>query len=221
MGGRINDDLSMQIRNERVELRITEAQEQTPHVLTKEEQKQVDKYEQEKRRYSYAYEPKFRKYDYLPNGKLRIAAYGESYIRDTNVAGIEERIGEVLIALFLQSEDVRIEREKREEAQRKAEEEKRKKELRRQQYNDEIDKLQVLVNQASDYEIACKIRAYIAAVMQQELAAERIEWITWAKAKADWYDPIVAAEDPVFRKRNHGADSKDQAPEKKSPYFFW
>ena len=28
-------------------------------------------------------------------------------------------------------------------------------------------------------------------------------WITWAKAKADWFDPTVAAKDMFFGKRNH------------------
>ena len=107
--------------------------------------------------YHYAYEPKFRKYDYIPTGKLRVAAYGESFIRDSSTAGVEERIGEILLALYLQSEDVRIEREKREEAKRKAEEERRQKELRRQKYNDEVDKLQALNNAARDYETACRI----------------------------------------------------------------
>lgn len=221
LGGKINDDLSMMIRNEHVVLRITEGREQTPHVLTKDELKQVEKYEQEKKKYRYAYEPKFRKYDYVPTGKLRVAAYGESFIRDSSTAGVEERIGEILLALYLQSEDVRIEREKREEAKRKAEEERRQKELRRQKYNDEVDKLQALNNAARDYETACRIRAYIAAVESSpELDAETLDWIAWAKAKADWYDPTVAATDPLFGKRNHSADPNSKTPTKKSSYFY-
>ena len=149
LGGKIREDLSMEIRSEHVVLKITEGRDQTPHVLTKDEIKEVEKYEQEKKKHHYAYEPKFRKYDYVPTGKLRIAAYGESYIRDTSTAGVEERIGEILLALYLQSEDVRIEREKREEAQRKAEEEKRQKELRRQKYNEEVDRLQALTNEVN------------------------------------------------------------------------
>lgn len=222
LGGKIREDLSMEVRGEHVVLKITEGRDQTPHVLTKDEIKQVEKYEQEKKKYHYAYEPKFRKYDYVPTGKLRIAAYGESYIRDTSTAGIEERIGEILLALYLQSEDVRIEREKREEAQRKAEEEKRQKELRRQKYNEEVDRLQALTNEARDYETACQIRAYVAAVeARHDLDDETIEWVTWAKAKADWYDPTVAMEDPIFGKREHSADKKEKTPEKKNSYFYW
>ena len=222
MGGKIREDLSMEIRGEHVVLKITEGRDQTPHVLTKDEIKQVEKYEQEKKKYHYAYEPKFRKYDYVPTGKLRIAAYGESYIRDTSSSGVEERVGEILLALYLQSEDVRIEREKREEAQRKAEEEKRQKELRRQKYNEEVDRLQALTNEARDYETSCQIRAYVAAVeARHDLDAETIEWVAWAKAKADWYDPTIAIVDPIFGKRMHSADTKEKTPEKKNSYYYW
>ena len=222
LGGIINDDLSMMIRNEHVVLRITEGREQTPHVLTKDELKQVEKYEQEKKKYHYANEPKFRKYDYIPTGKLRIAAYGESFVRDSTTAGVEERIGEIFLALYLQSEDVRIEREKREEAKRKAEEERRQKELRRLKYNDEVDKLQALNNAARDYETACRIRAYITAVEAKlDLDDETLQWIIWAKSKADWYDPTVGAEDPTFGKRNYSSDSKEKTPTKKELYYYW
>ncbi len=48
LGGRINDDFSIMIRGERVYLSITEGRDQSPHVLTKSEQKQLDDYERDK-----------------------------------------------------------------------------------------------------------------------------------------------------------------------------
>ncbi len=222
LGGKVNNDLSMMIRNEQVFLNITEDRDKTPHVLTKDELKQIEKYEHDKKKHYFAYEPKFRKYDYIPNGKFRIGAYGKRYIRDTESSGVEERIGEILIVLYLQSEDAKIEREKREEEQRKAEEERRQRELQRQKYNDEVDKLQALANEVHDYETACRIRAYIAAVeTRQHMDAETIEWITWAKAKADWFDPTISGPDPVFGKRNHSSDQNDKIPTKKSSFYYW
>ena len=42
---------------------------------------------------------------------------------------------------------------------------------------------------AKDYDKACKIRAYIAAVEADPvLSQEKKEWIQWAKQKADWID---------------------------------
>ena len=60
--------------------------------------------------------------------------------------------------------------------------------------------------------MACQIRAYISAVESQpDLDPSQIEWIVWAKAKADWYDPTMEKVDPIFGKRNH---SNPKEPEK-------
>ena len=80
-----------------------------------------------------------------------------------------------------------------EEAVRKQREEKQRLEERRKRYNLEVEKTKALLNQAEDYDTACKIRAMVAAAKQKGTATA--EWIAWANAKADWYDPIVAAKD--------------------------
>ena len=153
--------------------------------------------------------------------KLPFAARRDSYLRDTDHIGLEGRLGEILLDLYIESENVRIEREKREAAQRKAEEEKRQKELRRQRWDAEIDKLQALENEAADYERACKIRAYVAAVKAKpELTEDEKSWILWANAKADWLDPTIAANDPIFGTRNHSKNEDSKAP-KKSGYHWW
>lgn len=204
LGGSVNQDLSVQIHGEYVMFLVMEGQEQTKHVLTKTELKQLEKYEKEKLTYKYAREPKFRKYDYLPTGRLTFSACRDSYIRDSAAAGLESRVGELLLGLYTESEAVRIEREAKEAAKRKAEEEARQKELRCQRYNDEVDRLAALKNEAADYQMACRIRAYAAAVeAKQDLSEKEIEWIAWAKAKADWYDPTVNKIDPIFGERDH------------------
>ena len=212
LGGSINSDLSVQIRGEHVRFSVSEAQEQVKHALTKEEQKKLEQYEKDKKLHKYAYEPKFQKYDYLPTGKLTFTAYRGSYIKDTTSVGLENRVGEILISLYMESEAVRLEREAKEAAIRKAEEEKRQKELRRQRYNDEIDKLNALKQEAADFETACKIRAYIAAIESKtDISDEQKEWISWAKAKADWYDPTKDITDPILGKKDH---SSEKEPEK-------
>ena len=218
LGGSNNSDLSVQIRGEHVSFSVSETQEQVKHALTKEEQKKLEQYERDKKLHKYAYEPKFQKYDYLPTGKLTFTAYRGSYMRDTATLGLENRVGELLISLYMESEAVRIDREAKEAAARKAEEEKRQKELRQQHYNDEVDRLNALKQEASDFETACKIRAYIAAVEgKSDISDEQKEWIAWAKAKADWYDPTMDVTDPIFGKRNH---KKPKEPEKYG-YGWW
>ena len=103
----------------------------------------------------------------------------------------------------------------------KAEEEKRQKELHRQRWDAEIDKLQALENEAADYERACKIRAYVTAVnAKPELTEDEKSWILWANAKANWLDPTIAANDPIFGTRNHSKNEDSKAP-KKSGYHWW
>lgn len=91
-------------------------------------------------------------------------------------------------------------------ARRKQEEERRSMEEKRKRYNVEVVRTKALVNQAEDYDIACKIRAMVAAAEERGNASA--EWIVWAKAKADWYDPMIAAKDAVLGRRNHKENSE-------------
>lgn len=96
----------------------------------------------------------------------------------------------------------------------KREEERLRQEAIRKRYNEEVAKTNALINQANDFEIATKIRAMVAAAEANGAASE--EWIAWAKAKADWYDPLIAATDEYFGKRDH-----KETPEKKEPRERW
>lgn len=98
--------------------------------------------------------------------------------------------------------------EEAEATRRKQEEERRTMEEKKKRYNIEVEKTKALLNQAEDYDIACKIRAMVAAA--EERGNANTEWIAWAKAKADWYDPMVAAKDTCFGWRKH----KDSAEKK-------
>lgn len=209
LGGNINKDLSVLVRGEHVSFTFTEGQEQVKHVLTKDEEKKLERYEIEKRRYSFVYEPRFRKYDYIPNGRLTFSIGKGKYIRDTEETGIESRVGDMLHRIYVQSEKERIDRLAREEEQRKREEEQRQRELKRKLYNEEVDKINALKNEALDYETACRIRAYANAVAEQSgLSPEKEAWIKWANEKADWYDPTMDVDDPILGQRNHSKPSE-------------
>lgn len=67
--------------------------------------------------------------------------------------------------------------------------------------------------------MACKIRALINAVESKADNDSKIsEWIMWAKAKADWYDPTVAAKDKFFGERNHEENKDKKKLEKR---YYW
>lgn len=211
LGCRLTEDLAFVVNEETVRLNFSEAQDKILHVVTKEENLQLLKYEEDRKRYSWASKPQIRKYDYVFNGRISVNVDGWRSFRDCRSYQLEERLGDLMVTMYEASEEHRQARLDREEAERKRQEEQRRKEEFRKQYNAEVDRTQALVNLAEDYETACKIRSYIAAVeAARPPSAETAEWLAWAKAKADWYDPMVAAKDTYFGKREHEKSYDDK-----------
>ncbi len=140
---------------------------------------------------------------------------------EADIYMLEDRLGEILVCLYEESERVKIAREKREaEELRRAEEEKRKRE-RQERRALEARKTIALRNKANDYRIATEIREYIAAAIENGGDEITLEWINWAQRKADWYDPIVALEDDYLGKREHGKNSEDKALQAETNRNWW
>ncbi|CAM3684324.1 hypothetical protein COLU111180_02820 [Cohnella lubricantis] len=206
LGGSVTDSLTFIVRNESVSLEIYEMQDKVDHVITKSEENQLRKYEEDKKRYSWASKPNLRKYDYVFNGQLciNINQNRNKRFRDTKSSILENQLGLLLIEMYDASEIIRKEREAREEERRKLEEAERLREERRKRHMIEVERTVALTNMAQDYAMACKIREYVSALESfRNLAEEDIQWIDWAKKKADWYDPIIAREDEILGKREH------------------
>lgn len=224
LGGTINKDFSLQVRGEHVELEVEELKDQVKHELTKEEAKQLLEYEDRKKTFSYASKPNIRKYDYVYNGKLKITCGNRKYIRENDKIKLEDKLGDIIIKLYEQSEEVKTERlasEERERIQR--EEEERKQKIRNAKKN-EAQKIKELVNCSEDYKIACEIRNYINAISKQDNLTEEIkEWIKWANKKANWFDPIINEEDELLGKRNHteSLEDKNNKLNKYGSYYDW
>lgn len=74
---------------------------------------------------------------------------------------------------------------------------------------------------ALDYDIACKIRAFVNALEPKADKEDKytIKYIEWAKNKADWYDPTVVREDEFFGKRKHENDSDLKTLRKAGNYW--
>lgn len=223
LGGSVNDDLSLRVRNEHVRIEIAESQDKVDHVITKLEAQALIKYRDEKRHSSWASEPQIRKYDYVFNGKLRINICQGKYFRDTDRINIEFRLGEMLIELYEESEVVRLAREAREQAARERAEAERRKEERRKRYNIEVERTIALKNEALDYETACRIRAYAKAVKTSDgqggLDDETVAWVDWAMKKADWFDPTVAREDELLGERDHEKSLEEKELKKVGQYW--
>lgn len=163
--------------------------------------------------------PRIPDFDYTPTGMLTITAghWPARNWRDTPRTSLNDRLGEVVNGLFSLAEELRVKQEedrRREEARRLAEE-------RYQFLKDRLDKEQArfkrLEQEAHNFDRAGRLRAYADAVEQNALVSpdgltnEIRDWLAWARAKADWLDPLVMVSDPIL-----------DAPEPKKPgYSYW
>ena len=145
----------------------------------------------------------------------------KDFIRDSEKEKLENRLGDILIRLYEQSEENRIARELREEEQRRREEEKRRQEEIRRRKELEIAHTKELVNMADDYQIASNIRAYINALIESGSQKATPEWIEWAQKKADWYDPTIARNDEYLGRRDHGKNKEEKDFDRVSTWRSW
>ncbi|WP_270304682.1 hypothetical protein [Baileyella intestinalis] len=210
LGGSINDDMTLNIRQDVVRIRMAESQDKVIHELTKQEAKELLEYNEAVKKNRWASKPQIRKYDKVYTGRLRIVFGGVPCIRDSESQKLEDSLGDILISLYKESECVRIARVKREEKDRKRAEEERIREEQRQRKEKEIEHTRELVNLAEDYRIATEIRNYIKAAVEKGGEEITMEWISWAEHKADWYDPTVAREDAFLGRREHKKSKEEK-----------
>lgn len=203
LGCELTGEMNFIVNGETVIVAFSESKDKVEHVLTKEENRQLLIYEEERKKYTYATRPQIRKYDYRFNGRLALMINGKKTFRDCRSYQLENRLGDMMIELYAAAEMLKQQRLAREEAERKRQEELRRREERRKKYNAEVERTLALTHAAEDYEIACKIRRYIQAYEAVHAGQEISEWLEWANAKADWYDPILSKEDDLLGKREH------------------
>ena len=218
LGCSLTDDLSFVVSGEIVHLFVSELKDKINHIPTKDENIRLLEYEENKRKSLWASKPNIRKYDYLYNGKLSFAVANKKSFRDCKSYVVEDCLGDILILLYEASNNARILREELEEEERQRKEEERLREERRENYNLEVERTKALVNEATDYSIACKIRAYILEVEQSDgLSPQQVQWLAWAKKKADWYDPTVKYTDDILGVRKHSDEPEQKKLERAYP----
>ncbi len=212
-------DYWFSVNGERVSFSISETKDQIVHEITQEERMKTLEYKEAQRKGHFAFKPRIPKYDEIWSGRLRMTVAGKTAFEDCRAYMLEDRIGEILIALFEASYPARLSRLQEEEKLRKEIEEferqieeGKKQEQIREQYNNEVQKTRTLLNKAQDYETACSIRQYIDAIRSDtDNPDNNPEWIEWANKKADWYDPTIAREDELFGKRKHELNPDQKA----------
>lgn len=116
---------------------------------------------------------------------------------------IEDRLPEILAKL--ESEAIRV-KERRaiaEKEQKIREEQERIIRERQERIEKERSDFKQLINQAKRLQVATFLRQYIDVVEERlqssgSITDESKKWVKWARGKAEWYDPLCNAEDPIL-----------------------
>lgn len=197
---------SLKMRDAKIGLKISEHVVRTDHEATPAEKRALDRYRDSYRfpSGSVAY-PHVPQYDFTPTGMLTITASGwpQRNWRDTKRTRLEERIGEVVSGIVALAEDVR---DREIESARKAAEHSRKIECYNAQMKRRTDERQAyrgLRLDAKQWTAANQLRQYIhvieaTALQAGTLSEDKVEWVEWARQKADWLDPTILMSDLVL-----------------------
>ena len=164
LGWELTADLKFAMGQDSVTLMFSESTDKILHTPTKEENLKLLQYEEERKKYSWASKPQIRKYDAVYNGRLGVSINGARTFRDCRSYVLEDRLGDMMLAIYEEVERVKQARLDREEAERQRREQEQKREEHRKLYNVEVDRTLALVNCAEDYETACRIRSYVSAM---------------------------------------------------------
>lgn len=178
----------------RLPLSVFEATKRTSYVPTA---KQVAA----KSRGEYSYWPP---YQYTPSGKLEIrCGDGGAVIKDSARASIEEQLNKAVEVLAGRAVSILLYREEQERLNEIRERRCREAQSQQAIQDAEKKKLEQLIEDAQRWQKAEVIRAFIRA---QEVCAsgegalfdQQLEFLAWARAKADWLDPLVQHPDSIL-----------------------
>jgi len=189
-----------------------------PHTITPAEERARKRYWGQARWDGSVEYPSIPRYDFTPTGVLTIEVGrwpSRSSWKDTPKTQLEQRLGQVVVGILdlaRQTHARELEEARRKEAYQRAVAHY---EFLTRRLTDEAERFKQLESQATNWERAARLRDYAAAVEREAAAAggpsaEQVNWLSWARAKADWLDPLVQVSDPIL-----------DAPEPKQPGFGW
>jgi len=141
-------------------------------------------------------------YDLEPTGKLSFKIdhfYTIKEWTDGKTKKLEDRLVDILAWLEIRGETDEQEAIEREIRNKKQEEIRKKNEELQKLQDAEFSKFECLLHTANRWHKAQYLRSYIQefeqyAINTNTLDTEKEEWISWAKEKADWYDPLIEKE---------------------------
>ncbi|HNQ03882.1 MAG TPA: hypothetical protein PKH69_04655 [Thiobacillaceae bacterium] len=195
---------------------IVEQVTRTSHTPTRAEVRARDRYYDSFRVGDRGEYPSIPQFDWHPTGRLTltVGSWPSRKWNDTERSFIDSRLSGIVAAIVGLAEAKRAKEEEEERRRRTYEEARARYEAQVRARNEERRQLRSLFRDASRLQRANRLREFIAAVEDRarqdgELTLEKLQWIEWARAKADWLDPLVRRSDPIL-----------DAPEPEAPSFW-
>ncbi|NWL04233.1 hypothetical protein DM790_25725 [Flavobacterium collinsii] len=142
---------------------------------------------------------------YLPTGIL-VLKIGENFRaqewRDGTIK-LENQVAKIVAKLEIDADKEIIRKEESRIYWLKYEEEKERKNQIKKRKDEEIQKINKLIELSKQYNQSLLIREFIKAehknaISQNNLTEEKLEWIKWAADKADWLDPLINKRDEIL-----------------------
>ena len=151
----------------------------------------------------------------VPNGKLsvKVQRFGTFEFTDTNKSLVEDQIEKILVKIESEFQEM-FEKRQQWKLHEQKQEDLRKIELAKQKLKeDELNKFTGFYNDAHRWKKFTILKEYHTFLESQEnKSAELQEWLSWAKSKLDWYNPMVELEDELLS----GVDKDNLTFKKKS-----
>lgn len=143
----------------------------------------------------------------VSNGKLSFRC-GKSYYIKEWIDGsilIEDRIELIINYLEIKAQQNKIERERREQYWAEQELLKQKRREQKEREEKELRDFKSMFQLSYRYQQAIYLRNYIDKVEQHAIQSDTLtddlrDWISWARKKADWYDPFIEVLDELLDK---------------------
>ncbi len=146
--------------------------------------------------------------EYTPSGILAFRIDGESYGLNSyewkdGREKIEQKLDAILSKLEFESKRLKDEREKWRLIREQSERERLDKVERQKNRDNELNKFKELLMKSKRHQEVVAIRAYIDAIEKSTIGREPmqeiVDWILWAREKANWYDPMIDKVDDVLQ----------------------
>ena len=184
--------------------KLSEHVKQVPHVKTDDELKR-------ERKGQYVYAPT---YDYIPTGVLTLSIDYYGYLPKKNWTDREKRkledcLDEFIDGLKAAAAHSQIKIAEQRETERMRQEIEEQKRMAAELRANELAKLEELERRAALWRRSQLIKQYIDAMeasihgaKSDNEAADFREYITWARGKIDWLNPLIAKEDAILGRRD-------------------